>query len=151
MSRNRALHWVFKVSNRRESITFFREILGMKILRHEEFSEGCDAQCNGPFDGKWSKTMVGYGPEDTHFVMELTYNYNIGGYKLGNDLQGIIIQSTEAIERAKQFKWDMEVKIIFFSLLFSNAYLNPYNLSTSGARRQVYRESSRWIQDCSGK
>ena len=118
MSPKRALHWVFKVSNRRESITFFREILGMKILRHEEFSEGCDAQCNGPFDGKWSKTMVGYGPEDTHFVMELTYNYNIGGYKLGNDLQGIIIQSTEAIERAKQFKWDMEVKIMIFRCYF---------------------------------
>ncbi len=24
-----------------------------------------------PYDGKWSKTMVGYGPEDTHFVVEL--------------------------------------------------------------------------------
>lgn len=29
--------------------------------------------------------MVGYGPEDNHFVIELTYNYGIGSYKLGND------------------------------------------------------------------
>lgn len=38
-----------------------------------------------PYDGKWSKTMVGYGSEDEHFVMELTYNYGIGSYELGND------------------------------------------------------------------
>ena len=31
--------------------------------------------------------MVGYGPEDSHFVVELTYNYNISSYKLGNDFQ----------------------------------------------------------------
>lgn len=29
--------------------------------------------------------MVGYGPEDNHFVAELTYNYGIGEYRLGND------------------------------------------------------------------
>lgn len=29
--------------------------------------------------------MVGYGPEDDHFVAELTYNYGIGEYRLGND------------------------------------------------------------------
>lgn len=31
--------------------------------------------------------MVGYGSEDDHFVLELTYNYEIGSYKLGNDYQ----------------------------------------------------------------
>jgi len=40
---------------------------------------------HSPYDGKWSKTMVGYGPEDDHFVMELTYNYGIKEYKRGND------------------------------------------------------------------
>lgn len=29
--------------------------------------------------------MVGYGPEDAHFVVELTYNYGVGEYRLGND------------------------------------------------------------------
>lgn len=29
--------------------------------------------------------MVGYGPEDDHFVAELTYNYGVGEYQLGND------------------------------------------------------------------
>ena len=29
--------------------------------------------------------MVGYGPEDNHFVTELTYNYGVKSYELGND------------------------------------------------------------------
>lgn len=77
----------------------------MKILRHEEFEEGCKATCNGPYDGKWSKTMVGYGPEDTHFVVELTYNYGVSSYKLGNDFLGITIQSSQALKNARDHDW----------------------------------------------
>lgn len=29
--------------------------------------------------------MVGFGPEEDHFVAELTYNYGVGEYNLGND------------------------------------------------------------------
>lgn len=36
-----------------------------------------------PYDGKWSKTMIGYGPEANHFVCELTYNYGISDYAMG--------------------------------------------------------------------
>merc|ERR1711915_740281 len=105
MSRQ-ALHWVFKVpSPRAETMKFYRDVLGMKVLRHEEFEKGCEAACNGPYDGKWSKTMVGYGPEDKYFVVELTYNYNVGSYKAGNDFQGITIQSSEVLERAKTVGW----------------------------------------------
>jgi len=33
--------------------------------------------------------MAGFGPEDDHFVVELTYNYGIKQYQLGNDFQVI--------------------------------------------------------------
>uniref|UniRef100_A0A0K0D2J5 VOC domain-containing protein n=1 Tax=Angiostrongylus cantonensis TaxID=6313 RepID=A0A0K0D2J5_ANGCA len=82
----RALHYVFKIGDRRASYDFFTKVLQMKVLRHEEFEEGCKAACNGPYNGKWSKTMVGYGNEDENFAIELTYNYEIGSYRLGNDL-----------------------------------------------------------------
>lgn len=49
--------------------------------------------------------MVGYGPEDTHFVMELTYNYPVKSYEKGNDFIGITIRSKEALERAKAQNW----------------------------------------------
>ncbi|VDD82779.1 unnamed protein product [Mesocestoides corti] len=95
----RALHYVFKIPNRSEAVKFYKQILGMKVLRHEEFHEGCKAACNGPYDGRWSKTMIGYGPEDDHFVLELTYNYGIGSYRHGNDFRGIHIYCPQAFER----------------------------------------------------
>lgn len=104
----RALHFVFKIAERKLTAKFYREILGMKVLRHEEFSEGCEAACNGPYANRWSKTMIGYGPEDTHFVVELTYNYGINYYQPGNDFRGITIRSKEAIQRAKADGWPLK-------------------------------------------
>ncbi|KAF8569151.1 Gem nuclear organelle associated protein 4 [Paragonimus westermani] len=49
--------------------------------------------------------MIGYGPEDNHFVMELTYNYGIGSYKLGNDFQCIHIHHTDAYNRILSGAW----------------------------------------------
>ncbi|CAI5445736.1 unnamed protein product [Caenorhabditis angaria] len=91
----RSLHYVFKIANRQKTIDFYTKTLGMKILRHEEFEKGCEATCNGPFDGCWSKTMIGYGNEDDHFVIELTYNYPIHQYDQGNHFKAIIIDSDE--------------------------------------------------------
>ncbi|XP_015428869.1 PREDICTED: glyoxalase domain-containing protein 4 isoform X2 [Dufourea novaeangliae] len=105
MISGRALHYVFKIPNRKLTAKFYRDILGMKVLRHEEFADGCDAACNGPYANRWSKTMIGYGPEDTHFVIELTYNYGIKEYEPGNDFHGITIRSKEAIERARSSGW----------------------------------------------
>ncbi|XP_076068939.1 glyoxalase domain-containing protein 4 [Oratosquilla oratoria] len=108
MTARRALHFVFKIGDRNKTAHFYRDILGMKVLRHEEFEEGCKASCNGPYDGKWSKTMIGYGPEDNHFVCELTYNYGLSHYALGNDFLGMFIESAEAISRAKAANWPIE-------------------------------------------
>ncbi|CAK9832255.1 Glyoxalase domain-containing protein 4 [Anthophora retusa] len=108
MVTGRALHYVFKIPERKLTAKFYREILGMKVLRHEEFSDGCEAACNGPYQNRWSKTMIGYGVEDTHFVIELTYNYGISEYKRGNDFGGITIRSKEAIERARTDGWPMK-------------------------------------------
>jgi len=101
MASRRALHFVFKVGNRQKTMDFYRNVLKMKVLRHEEFEEGCKASCNGPYDGKWSKTMIGYGPEDNHFVVELTYNYGIKEYTMGNDFQGLFIDSQEIYDHVK--------------------------------------------------
>lgn len=97
----RPLHFVFKICSRKPTMDFYLNLLKMKVLRHEEFQEGCEASCNGPYDGKWSKTMIGYGSEDNHFVVELTYNYGIRSYELGNDFNYLKIASSEAIENIK--------------------------------------------------
>jgi catechol-2,3-dioxygenase len=40
----RALHWVLKIGNLKESLRFFETVLGMRVLRHEEFESGCEGQ-----------------------------------------------------------------------------------------------------------
>jgi hypothetical protein len=80
------LHWVFKIGNLEHELSHIYKALGMHILRHEEFSSGCEAQCNGPYARPWSKTMIGFGDEKDHFVMELTFNYGIKSYSLGNGM-----------------------------------------------------------------
>ena len=52
--------------------------------------------------------MVGYGYEETHFVIELTYNYGIKSYKLGNEFGGVTIKSKDAISRAKSNNYPSE-------------------------------------------
>lgn len=49
--------------------------------------------------------MIGYGPESSHFVIELTYNYGVKSYELGNDFGGLTIQSKEALNRAKELDY----------------------------------------------
>uniref|UniRef100_A0A5S6QVH3 VOC domain-containing protein n=1 Tax=Trichuris muris TaxID=70415 RepID=A0A5S6QVH3_TRIMR len=97
----RSLHYVIRVGNLMDSLCFYVGTLGMRVLRHEEFSQGCKATCNGPFGGKWSKTMVGYGPEDDHFVLEVVYNYGISSYNLGNFHGGFGIESREAFAKVR--------------------------------------------------
>ena len=51
--------------------------------------------------GAWSKTMIGYGPEEEGFALELTYNYGIDSYKNGDDLQHICLQRDIEATKAK--------------------------------------------------
>ena len=48
--------------------------------------------------------MVGYGPESSHFVIEVTYNYTVSKYRVGNDLKHIDMWGDigEILARAKQ-------------------------------------------------
>ena len=63
----RFLHYTLKITDRLLMKNFVCNILGMKILRHEEMDSGCDAQCNGDYQSPWSKTIAGYGHEHSFF------------------------------------------------------------------------------------
>ncbi|KAJ1386770.1 Vicinal oxygen chelate [Sesbania bispinosa] len=51
---------------------FYTECLGMKVLRKRDMPEE-----------RYTNAFLGYGPEDAHFVIELTYNYGIDKYDIG--------------------------------------------------------------------
>jgi lactoylglutathione lyase len=68
----RLLHTMLRVGNLEKSIAFYTQILGMTLLRKQDFPEG-----------EFTLAFVGYGEEATHSVIELTYNYGVESYDLG--------------------------------------------------------------------
>lgn len=61
-------------------------------------------RCNGPYGGRWSKTMVGYGPEHRNFALELTANYGVHEYDKQDDLRQIVVRSDIAGPRFAPFR-----------------------------------------------
>ena len=41
-------------------------------------------------DSSRASPQVGYGTEETHFALELTYNYGVPSYENGNDLRCVL-------------------------------------------------------------
>ncbi|KAL0330347.1 UNVERIFIED_CONTAM: putative lactoylglutathione lyase, chloroplastic [Sesamum radiatum] len=70
--KRRFLHVVYRVGDLDKTIKFYTECLGMKLLRQRDIPED-----------KYSNAFVGYGPEESHFAMELTYNYGVDRYDIG--------------------------------------------------------------------
>ncbi|KAK7272713.1 hypothetical protein RJT34_29506 [Clitoria ternatea] len=70
--KRRMLHVVYRVGNLDKTIKFYIECLGMKLLRQRDMPEQ-----------RYTNVFLGYGPEDAHFVVELTYNYGIDDYDIG--------------------------------------------------------------------
>ncbi|KAH0875289.1 hypothetical protein HID58_072651 [Brassica napus] len=68
----RMLHVVYRVGDLDRTIKFYTECLGMKLLRKRDIPEE-----------KYTNAFLGYGPEDSHFVIELTYNYGVDKYDIG--------------------------------------------------------------------
>jgi lactoylglutathione lyase len=69
----RFLHTMLRVGNLERSIDFYTRILGMELLRKKDYP-----------DGKFTLAFLGYGPESTHPAIELTYNWGVESYDLGN-------------------------------------------------------------------
>ncbi|XP_044394030.1 probable lactoylglutathione lyase, chloroplastic isoform X2 [Triticum aestivum] len=68
----RLLHVVYRVGDIDRTIKFHTECLGMKLLRKRDIPEE-----------KYTNAFLGYGREDAHFVVELTYNYGVDKYDIG--------------------------------------------------------------------
>ena len=54
--------------------------------------------------------MIGYGNEDTNFVIELTYNYGIRKYERGNDFNYLKVLSNSVFENIKNKEYSSKLR-----------------------------------------
>ncbi|HCL5250085.1 TPA: lactoylglutathione lyase [Salmonella enterica] len=90
----RLLHTMLRVGDLQRSIAFYTNVLGMKLLRTSENPEY-----------KYSLAFVGYGLETEQAVIELTYNWGVESYDMGNAYGHIALSvdnAAEACERIRQ-------------------------------------------------
>ncbi|XP_068320395.1 lactoylglutathione lyase GLX1-like [Pyrus communis] len=93
--KRRFLHAVYRVGDLDRTIKFYTEALGMKLLRKRDIPEE-----------KYSNAFLGYGPEDSHFVVELTYNYGVSSYDIGTGFGHFAIATPDV----KKLVEDVRVK-----------------------------------------
>ena len=81
----RILHTMLRVGDLQRSIDFYTAVLGMRILRTTDRPEQ-----------KYSLAFIGYGDESSNAVLELTYNYGVDKYELGNAFGHVAIAVEDA-------------------------------------------------------
>lgn len=77
----RLLHTMLRTGNLDRSIDFYTQVLGMQLLRRKDYPEG-----------KFTLAFIGYGEEKDNTVIELTYNWGVDKYELGNAYGHIAIE-----------------------------------------------------------
>jgi lactoylglutathione lyase len=89
----RMLHTMLRVGNLEQSLKFYTEVLGMKLLRQRDYEEG-----------RFTLAFVGYGDEENSTVLELTHNWDTSSYDLGNAYGHIAIAVDDAYKACEEIK-----------------------------------------------
>lgn len=94
------LHTMIRVNNMDESIRFYTESLGMKLLRKQDYP-----------GGKFTLAFVGYGDEKDNAVIELTHNWDTSSYEQGNAFGHLAIGVDGIYEKCAALK-EQGVKVV---------------------------------------
>jgi lactoylglutathione lyase len=76
----RLMHTMLRVTDLPRSIAFYTDVLGMMLLRQQDYPEG-----------QFTLAFLGYGAESENTVIELTYNWGVNNYDMGNGYGHIAI------------------------------------------------------------
>ena len=81
----RILHTMLRVGNLNRSIAFYTGVLGMSLLRRNDYPEG-----------KFTLAFVGYGQEPGGAELELTHNWGVEKYEIGTGYGHVAIEVDDA-------------------------------------------------------
>ncbi|WP_332671535.1 lactoylglutathione lyase [Aromatoleum sp.] len=81
----RVLHTMLRVGDLDRSIAFYTDVLGMRLLRRQDYPEG-----------KFTLAFVGYEDEAEGAVIELTHNWGVSQYDIGNGFGHIALAVPDA-------------------------------------------------------
>ena len=94
------LHTMIRVNDMDESIKFYTESLGMKLLRKKDYP-----------GGKFTLAFVGYGDENDSSVVELTHNWDTSSYDQGDAFGHLAIGVDGVYEKCEELK-EKGVKVV---------------------------------------
>jgi len=84
---------MIRVGDLQRSIDFYTQVMGMSLLRTTDRP-----------DQKYSLAFVGYGDEAAGAVLELTYNYGVDHYDLGNGFGHLAIAVSDAADACARIR-----------------------------------------------
>jgi lactoylglutathione lyase len=84
---------MIRVGNLERSLSFYTDVLGMRLLRRQDYPEG-----------RFTLAFVGYGDESEEAVIELTHNWDTPAYELGNAFGHIALAVGDAHAACEQVK-----------------------------------------------
>lgn len=87
------LHTMIRVNHLEESIQFYSEILGMKLISKTDYP-----------DGKFTLAFMSYGDTKEDPCIELTYNYDRHAYDLGNAFGHIALQTEDIYKTCEEVR-----------------------------------------------
>ncbi|WP_341218260.1 lactoylglutathione lyase [Neptunomonas phycophila] len=89
----RILHTMLRVTDLEKSIAFYTEVLGMTLLRKNDYPEG-----------RFTLAFVSFGPESQEAALELTHNWDTDNYDLGNAYGHIAIEVNDVYQACDAIK-----------------------------------------------
>ncbi len=89
----RILHTMLRVTDLERSIAFYVDVLGMKLLRRNDYPAG-----------KFTLAFLGYQDEKDGAVIELTYNWGVDKYEPGTAYGHIAIEVDDAARACERVR-----------------------------------------------
>ncbi len=89
----RILHTMLRVTDLEQSLQFYTQVLGMKLLRQKDYPEG-----------RFTLAFVGFGDEQSEAVLELTHNWDTKQYELGTAYGHIALEVDDVYSACEKIR-----------------------------------------------